>query len=181
MMEDLSLHILDIAENAVRAGATRITLTVIEDERRDLLKIEVLDNGGGMSPWTLRRALSPFFSSKGKRIGLGLPLLVQAAEQCGGGVSIRTAAGKGTKVTARFRYGHIDRPPLTNMKGTVMALVMGHAEIGLLYRHDRNGRMYRFRSRRFLGPSAAFAGLDPDSIGRIARHLESGLRRIGRT
>jgi Histidine kinase-, DNA gyrase B-, and HSP90-like ATPase len=181
MMEDLSLHILDIAENAIAAGATRIALTVIENERRDLLKIEVSDNGLGMSQRTVRRALDPFFSTKGKRTGLGLPLLAQAAEQCGGGVAILTAAGKGTKVTARFRYGHIDRPPLTNMKETLMALVIGHAEIEVLYRHDRNGRIYRFRSRRFLGPSAALAGLDPDSIGRIARDLKSGLHKIGRT
>jgi len=181
MMEDLSLHILDIAENAIAAGATRIALTVLEDERRDILKIEVSDNGLGMSRRTLRRALDPFFSSKGKRTGLGLPLLVQAAEQCGGGVAVSTAAGKGTKVTARFRYAHIDRPPLTKMKETLMALVIGHAEIEVVYRHNRNGRIYRFRSRRFLRTSAALKGLDPDSIGRIALDLESGLRKIGRT
>jgi len=181
MMDDLSLHILDIAENAVAAGATRIALAVIEDERRDLLTIEVSDNGRGMSQRTLRRALDPFFSTKGKRTGLGLSLLAQAAGQCGGNVAILSAAGKGTKVRARFRYGHIDRPPLTNMKQTLLTLVLGHAEIEVLYRHNRNGRIYRFRSRRFLAPSAARAGLDPDSIGRIDRELESGLHKIGRT
>jgi hypothetical protein len=181
MMEDLSLHILDIAENAIAAGATRISVMIVEDERRDLLRIEISDNGRGMSRRTLRRARDPFFSSQGKRTGLGLALLEQTAAQCGGGLIIRSARGKGTKVTAGFRFGHVDRPPLTHLRETLMALVFGHAEIEFLYRHDRNGRIYRFKSRRFLGPSAAAAGLDPNSIGPIARDLEAGLRKIGRT
>jgi hypothetical protein len=181
MMEDLSLHILDIVENAVVAGATRIVLTVTEDEERDLLYIRVADNGPGMSRRTLRRALDPFFTTKGKRTGLGLPLLAQAAEQCGGRLTIRTALRKGTQVTARFRHGHIDRPPLTNMRGTLLTLILGRPEIDFVYRHRRGERLFQFRSRRLLKRFDLSRGLSPDAIRAVSDALETGLGRLGRS
>ncbi|MBN2206415.1 MAG: ATP-binding protein [Candidatus Aminicenantes bacterium] len=181
MMEDLSLHILDIVENAVAAGATRIAVSVTEDERRDLLLIRVADNGPGMSKRALRRALDPFFSTKGKRTGLGLPFLAQAAEQCGGRMTLRAAPGRGTAVTSRFRYGHIDRPPLTNMKGTLLTIILGHPEIVLVYTHRRGERTFRFRSRTPPGPSGPAVGLGASSIAAVSDALEGGLRRLGRT
>jgi hypothetical protein len=181
MMEDLSLHILDIAENGIAAGAKRISISINENKKRDLLTIRVSDNGRGMSKDTLRRALDPFFSTKGKATGLGLALLAQAAEQCGGGLAIATAYGKGTKVMARFHYGHIDRPPLTNMTGTIATLVLGHPEVRFLYRHRHNGRVFRFDGRtlsRDFGPSPV---LNPALIAAVKKELRSGLGRIDRT
>jgi len=181
MMEDLSLHILDIVENAVVAGATRIVLSVTEDEERDWLSIRVSDNGPGMSRPTLRRALDPFFTTKNKRTGLGLPLLAQAAEQCGGGLTIRTELHKGTRVSARFRYGHIDRPPLTNMRGTLLTLILGHPEVDFIYRHRRAERAFLFRSRGPLRRFDLSRGLPPDAIRAVADALAEGLRRLGRS
>ena len=181
MMEDLSLHILDIAENAIAAGATRITVTINENEDRDLLVIQVSDNGPGFTPEFLRRALDPFFSTKGKRTGLGLPLLAQATELCGGNLTITTGPKKGARVAARFRHGHIDRPPLTNMRGTMMALVFGHPEIDFRYRHRRNERVFKFASRCFFQECRRSSWTDPLLIGRIDKILRAGLRAIGRT
>ncbi len=180
-MEDLSFHILDIAENAIAAGATRITVTIHENEKRNLLSLRVADNGPGMSPETLDRALDPFFSTKGKRTGLGLPLLAQAAEHCGGGLSVVSAPRKGTTVTARFRFRHIDRPPLTRMTATLAALILGHAEIDFRYCHRRNGRVFRFASRDFFLASGASSGLNSELIAAVKRKLQAGLKRIGRT
>jgi len=181
MMEDLSLHVLDIAENSIAAGATRITVIINENRKRNLLTLRVTDNGRGMSRAELRRARNPFFTTKEKRTGLGLPLLAQTAEHCGGGLMIATRPGKGTRVEARFRYGHIDRPPLTNMRGTMMALVFGHPEIDFRYRHRKDGRVFTFVSRRFI-PARLAAGMPaPETIGRVRRHLGAGLRRIGTT
>lgn len=181
MMEDLSLHILDIAENAIAAGATRIVVTVDEDEARDLLTIRVSDDGPGMAAKDLRRAADPFFTTKGKRTGLGLPLLAQAAEQCGGGLTVSSVRGKGTKVVARFRYRHVDRPPLTNMAGTLEVLVLGHPEIAFRYRHTRDGRAFRFSSPRPCRARPGRTAPSPGLIASVRAELERGLRRIGRT
>lgn len=181
MMEDLSLHVLDIAENAIAAGATRIAIVINENEQRDLLTIRISDNGRGMSKDTLRQALDPFFSTKGKKTGLGLSLLAQAADHCGGGLSIATAHRKGTKVMARFRHGHIDRPPLTNMTGTMTALVVGHPEIDFRYRHRRNGRAFAFASRPILKYAGASSGTSPRLIGKVRTMLQAGLGGIGTT
>jgi hypothetical protein len=181
MMEDLSLHILDIAENGIAAGAKRISIAINENKKKDLLTIRVSDNGWGMSKDTLRRALDPFFSTKGKATGLGLALLAQAAEHCGGGLAIATAYGKGTKVVARFHYGHIDRPPLTNMTGTIATLVLGHPEVDFFYRHSRDGRVFRFDGRRLIQGRGMSTGLDPAAIAAVKKGLKTGLRRIGRT
>ena len=181
MMEDLSLHVLDIAENSIAAGATRITVSINENRKRNLLTLRVADNGRGMSRVELRRARDPFFTTKEKRTGLGLPLLAQTAEQCGGGLTISTKPGKGTRVEARFRCGHIDRPPLTNMRGTMTTLVLGHPEIDFRYRHRRDGRIFAFASRRFIPASPAAGWLAPETIGRVRKHLGAGLRRIGTT
>jgi len=181
MMEDLSLHILDIAENAIAAGAKRITIAVNENEVRNLLTIRVTDNGPGIPPADLGRAADPFFTTKGKRTGLGLPLLAQSTGQCGGNLAVTSAAGKGSRVVARFRFRHIDRPPLTNMEGTLAVLVIGHPEIDFRYRHRKDGRVFRFDSRRFLKGIGRPWETSPDLIRAVITALRSGLESIGGT
>lgn len=179
MMEDLSLHILDLAENATSAGAKRVGIAVNENEGRDVLTIRVTDDGRGMSEEDTKRALDPFFTTKGKKTGLGLALLAQTAELCDGNVAISTTPGTGTRVTALFRYHHIDRPPLTKMAETVAMLVFGHPEVDFRYSHRRNGRAFRFESGRILGRSEAGPTCSPETIRAVQRELRRGLKRIG--
>jgi hypothetical protein len=179
MMEDLSLHVLDIAENAITAGAGRISISINENERRDLLTIRVSDDGRGMTDEELRRALDPFFTTKRKRTGLGLALLAQTAGSCGGRVAVASAPAKGTKVAVRMRYGHIDRPPLTKMAETLMMLVYGHPGIDFRYRHRRNGREFIFNSRRLLGGADEGTVIAPETIGAVRKSLRTGLEKIG--
>lgn len=128
-MEDLSLHILDIVENALRAGARNVIVRLSQSKREDRLVLEVIDDGEGMDEETVSRSLDPFFTTKeGKRIGLGLPLLAQAAEEANGKLYLESAPGKGTKVTATFRLSHIDRKPLGNLEETLRCLKAGHPE-----------------------------------------------------
>jgi hypothetical protein len=174
MMEDLSLHILDIVENAVTAGASRVRIAVNENERRDVLTIRVSDNGRGMSPEETARALDPFFTTGRKRTGLGLPLLAQTAEQCGGRLTLASLPGRGTRVAARFVYSHVDRPPLTKMAETMMTLFFGHPEIDLAYRHTRNGLRFSCLRRGRSGAAAA-----PAEIAGLRDALREGLTRIG--
>ena len=174
MMEDLSLHLLDIAENAVTAGATRVFIAVNENDRRDLLSVRVTDNGRGMSPEERERVFDPFFTTGRKRTGLGLPLLAQTAEACGGRVVLETAPGRGTRITARFRRNHVDRPPLTKIAETMLTLVFGHPDVGFRYRHARNGSVFLYYRRGAGGGAVA-----PGDIAALRDVYEAGLRRIG--
>jgi len=174
MMEDLSLHILDIAENAIAAGATRVLIAVNENEARDILAFRVTDNGRGMSREERERALDPFFTTKRKRTGLGLPLLAQTAEVCGGRVIIESVPRKGTRVIARFRFGHIDRPPLSKMAETMMMLFFGHADVEIRYQHTRNRMIFSYFRRAHGGRAAA-----PAEITALRDSLRTGLKRIG--
>ncbi len=176
MMEDLSLHILDIVENAVAAGATRVLVAVNENAARDVLIFRVTDNGRGMSEEERARAFDPFFTTGRKRTGLGLPLLAHTAEACGGRVVLDTAPGRGTRVVARFRLGHVDRPPLTRMAGTMMALFFGHPEVDFRYTHTRNGIRFSYLRRGRRGPATAVA---PAELAALREALRSGLARIG--
>ncbi|MBI4825403.1 MAG: ATP-binding protein [Nitrospirae bacterium] len=143
-MRDLSLHILDIAENSINAGADNILIKINEDTHENTMTIEVRDNGRGMDKETLLNVSDPFFSTKKVRgnIGLGIPLLKQMAEECGGKVEIETAEGIGTSITASFRHGHIDRKPLGDIASTITTLIYCHPAINFRYEHGRDGDIY---------------------------------------
>ncbi len=142
-MEEISLHILDIAENSLRANAKNVEILVACDRARDLLKIEVRDDGKGMDAETLACVRNPFFTTKHKKTGLGIPLLAQTAEQAGGGLTVDSSPGGGTKVTVTFRWSHIDRPMMGAMADTLMTLVAGHPELDLVYEEREDGKVFR--------------------------------------
>lgn len=142
-MEDLSLHILDIAENALRAHASRIEIVISSESGNDLLTVEVSDDGKGMDPDTLAKVRDPFFTTKRKKTGLGIPLIAQAAELAEGKFAIESTPGKGTRVKAVFRLSHIDRPAVGDMAGTVLILIAGHPEVDIIYEERRDGAVSR--------------------------------------
>ena len=135
-MEDISLHILDIAENSIRADAKNIDIMVIEDKKKDLLTLTIEDDGQGMDKSTKEHALDPFFTTKdGKKVGLGLSFLSQSAEEAGGKMIIESEPGKGTKVIATFSLGHIDRKPFGNLNETIKCLTITHPELNITFNH----------------------------------------------
>lgn len=147
-MEDLSLHILDIVENSIRAKASRIEIKVVEDTAKDLLTIEIEDNGQGIDAETVKKVLNPFFTTKRTRkVGLGLSLLSQAARESGGDVEIESKVGRGTRVKATFGYSHIDRKPLGNMEATLTTLIVGNPEVDFIYEHKRGELEYRLDTK----------------------------------
>lgn len=145
-MRELSLHILDILENSLMAGATRIELTIEEDLAADSLTITVKDNGRGISQEQLARALDPFYTTRAtRRVGLGLPLFKAAAERCNGSLAITSQVGQGTSVQAMFQHSHIDRAPLGDINSTLMAAILrGTADIGYVHRLKREGAVREF-------------------------------------
>lgn len=133
-MQELSLHILDLLQNSLAAGARKITLMVKDDPEEDKLTIVVTDNGHGMTAEQCSTATSPFCTSKNTRpMGLGLALLEMAVTQCGGQLHIESSPGHGTEVTASFSHSHPDRQPLGNMAGTIVSALLG--ETGLIFEY----------------------------------------------
>jgi anti-sigma regulatory factor (Ser/Thr protein kinase) len=177
MMEDLSLHILDIAENSIEAKARRIAIRVEELRSKDRLILEISDDGRGMGPRLLGRAFDPFVTTKKtRRVGLGLPLLAQAAEATGGRVRLRSAPGRGTKVRATFRLGHIDRQPLGDIAETLAVLIAGHPETEIRYTHVTDAGKYIFRSRDLGGPRPS----GPQGFSGIKANIRDGIARLRR-
>jgi anti-sigma regulatory factor (Ser/Thr protein kinase) len=179
-LEDLSLHILDIVENAIYAKAKKIDILVIEEPKEDRLVIEIKDDGIGMDEEVSRKAIDPFFTTRtSRRVGLGLSLMAQAAQEAGGMLRIESELGKGTKVRATFEYHHIDRKPLGNMIETMATLFLGNSNLTISYIHQKDGRSYtlssqwvreRFKNRSFT---------DPEVIQGLRKHLKEGLAQIG--
>ena len=147
-MEDLSLHILDIAENSIAASAGKIEIRIEEDQAKELLTIEITDDGKGMNEQTVKKALDPFFTTRTtRRVGLGLSLLAQAAKDTGGDLELNSAPGEGTQVKASFRLSHPDCKPMGDIGLTIKTLITGHPEIDLLYEHKKDNETYRFDTR----------------------------------
>jgi signal transduction histidine kinase len=147
-MEDISLHILDIVENSVAANADTIEIRITEDTEKDLLSLEIIDNGLGMDEETVKKVLDPFYTSKTvRRFGLGLPLLSEAAIAANGHLSITSKRGEGTKIRADFQYSHIDRKPLGDISQTIFTLVMGNPETDFVFTHKKNAQTSKFDTR----------------------------------
>ncbi len=150
MMTEISLNILDVAENSTRAGAKLVQITVDADFPADRLTVTIADDGCGMTPEQVARVTDPFFTSRTTRkVGLGVPFFKLAAESTGGSFSIESEAGAGTTVTAVFVLSHIDRMPLGDISSTIHTLVVYHPETDFLYRYRYNGREFTLDTREF--------------------------------
>ncbi|NLC55899.1 MAG: ATP-binding protein [Armatimonadetes bacterium] len=176
-MDEIALHILDLAVNAVSAGARRVTIAVTEDLAQDRLVVRVADDGKGMDAQHLDAVVERFASEKtGRRrpIALGLALLRQTAEQCGGEMRVESAPGQGTQVEVWMRHGHINRPPLGRRDETIFALCLGAPGVAVEFTHCRNGTVTHFDSAAVcqqLGPGASLQS--PEGIRAVREALES--------
>ncbi len=149
-MEDISLHILDLVENSIVAGAGNVEIKISEDLKEDLLKVEIIDDGRGMDESILKQALDPFFTTKTvRKVGLGLSLFREAARAANGDLSIQSEAGRGTELIATFQHSHIDRKPMGDMTKTMMTLIIGHPGIRFRYRHRKDDREYGLDTEKF--------------------------------
>lgn len=147
-MEDLSLHILDIAQNSIRAGAAKIEIDVVERPAENLLAFIIRDNGSGMTEDQLARLHDPFFTTRTtRRVGLGIPLLKQTAEQAGGGLTVTSAPGKGTTVEARYEYDNVDTPPLGDVAATLWTLIVTNPGVDFEYVHVRGAARFELNTR----------------------------------
>ncbi|MBN1979239.1 MAG: ATP-binding protein [Anaerolineae bacterium] len=146
-MRELSLHILDALENSLEAGATVVGLTIEEDLAADWLTITIQDDGLGMSVDQLARIFDPFFTTRETRhVGLGIPLFKAATGRCNGDLTIESQLEKGTTLRATFQHSHIDRAPLGDITGTLMAVILS-GSCDLRYIHKIDGREFAFSTK----------------------------------
>jgi anti-sigma regulatory factor (Ser/Thr protein kinase) len=174
-MEDISLHILDIVENSINAGATLVKIRITEKSSEDIFTVRVEDNGRGIPQEHLREALDPFYTTRTTRkIGMGLALLAQSARETGGDINISSAANKGTVVEARFRPGHIDMRPLGDIADTLIVLITGNPRVDFDFSYVKDGRECKFDTREI---KAELDGV-PINSAAVTVHLRSHLRDI---
>ena len=173
-MEDLSLHILDCAQNSIRAGAHLITITIEERINDNMFSITIEDDGKGMDQTTLKSAQDPFFSTKpNKRIGLGISMLAQAAKEADGAFSIDSCPGQGTTIQADFKHDHIDRKPLGKMADTIITLIAsGTEDLNILYIHLYDHQSFVFDTRTIKKELGGISIKDPSVLSELKNMID---------
>lgn len=179
-MIEISLHLLDLLQNCAHAQATRVALSVSIDKGSDRLTVTVEDNGRGMDEREKRRALDPFYTTqRGKKVGLGLPMVAQSASMAGGDVTVESKPGSGTKVVIAFSLCHVDRQPLGDLAATLVSFLAGNSEIETLFDYRGPGGAFSFVSSQLVSEREKAA------LGQIAflslaeEKLRDGLAKAG--
>lgn len=179
-MKEISLNILDVVGNSVKAKASRIDITVAESMARDIIELTIEDDGCGMSPEFLARVTDPFTTTRTTRkVGLGLPLLKMAAESCNGSFAIDSVEGRGTKVRATFQLSHLDRMPLGNMAETMVTLISACDSIRYVYTHQTDTDTFVMDTQeiqKVLGEEIPLSS--PEILAWINEYVKENLENI---
>ncbi len=147
-MKDLSLHILDIIENSVNAGAKNIEININENTVKDILTIRIKDDGKGMDKQLLNKVANPFVTTKiNKKIGLGISLFKQAAESANGYLLIDSNDKKGTDIKATFQDSHIDRKPIGDVAETLISAILLAPETDFILKYKKDNSKFFIKTK----------------------------------
>lgn len=175
-MLELAAHILDIAENSVRAKASLVEITIIENHEKNILSIEIKDDGAGMTPEEIKKAFDPFYTTKKvRRVGLGIPLLTDAAQRTGGDLILDSIQGKGTRLKVTFQRDHIDRQPLGDVTSTLIILIAGNSEVDFLFKYIKDDHEFELDTREIRKEIEDIPINHPEILKYIRGVLEDGL------
>lgn len=178
-MQELSLHILDLVQNSLTAGARQVEVKVLEDLAQNLFCISVQDDGCGMTPAQCQAALDPFVTSRTTRkVGLGLPLFKAAAEQAGGGLVISSTVGVGTIVQAKFQHDHLDRAPLGDMAETLVGIIALNESCRVLYQHSKVDREFRLDSEEIKGILGDVPLSHPEVVAWLGQYIRENEKLV---
>lgn len=187
-MREITLHMLDIAENSVTAGASIIEISIGEDLPNDRLKLVVQDNGRGMPAELLQRVTNPFVTSRTTRkVGLGIPLLKAAAEVCQGHFYLDSVPGQGTRLAVEFQRSHIDRMPLGDLAGTWLTLLIAYPEVHWLFHYQAKTREsaasteFTFDDAPIKQELAGISLTEPSILAFIKGLLQEGVSSVQQT
>jgi hypothetical protein len=178
-LREIALHLLDIAENSVTAGARNIEITVEEDLQSDRLKAVVQDDGRGMDEQLLARVTDPFVTIRTTRkVGLGIPLLKAAAEACNGYLCITSTSGKGTRLQVEFQRSHIDRMPLGDIAGTILTLVVAYPETHWVFHYRVDDTEFTFDDKPIKSELEEIPLTEPSILAFIRESLQEGVASV---
>lgn len=178
MMEELALHIMDILQNSLAAGAQNIELAIMEDRDRDLLRIQVKDDGRGMSAEELKWVQDPFYTTKrGGKVGLGVPMFKWVAEHCDGSFNMSSTLGKGTLLEATFKLSHVDRPPMGDLAGTVFGLVVSNPQVRFVIKYKSKGE-FIFDSKEVKDLLGDVPMSDAHVLGFLRGYINENLKDV---
>ena len=178
-MKELSLHLLDIAENSINAESSHITIIVEENSIDDRLTLTVKDNGRGMSEEMTQKIVDPFITSRTTRkVGLGIPLLKAAAEMCDGFLKIHSSPGVGTELIVQFQRSHIDRMPLGDLAGTILHLVVGNPQIHWTFIYKVNEDIYEFDDQLIKQELEGIPLSEPVILSFIRNEITTGIENL---
>ena len=175
-MKDISMHIMDILQNSIRAGAKNITFEFLELNTEDKLVLRFVDDGCGMDKTTAERVLNPFFTTRTTRkVGLGLPLLKQNAERTGGSLTINSEIGTGTEVVAQFGLSNIDLPPKGDLAGAIVLTVSANPDIRFVFHYKSGVIDYTFDTMEVNEALDGVAINDPQIIGYLREMVNENI------
>lgn len=178
-MRELTLHLLDIAENSISAGAKNIKVQIEENSEKDLLKLSVSDDGRGMSEETVKKVIDPFVTSRTTRkVGLGIPLLKEAAEACNGFFELTSTLGKGTDLCVQFQRSHIDRMPLGDVSTTFQNLFFSNPLVHWMFEYRIDENEFVFDDQEIKDALQGVSITEPEVIRVIRNMFEKGVNSL---
>ncbi len=179
MLPEISLNILDIAQNSVRAKASLIQILLHIESKEEKLTVTISDNGSGMTKEQLAHVTDPFYTSRTtRRVGLGIPFLKQSAECTGGAFSIESSVGKGTTVAVSYYLNHIDCMPLGDVNQTIEMLVTSYEDIDFVYRYEIDEKGYELDTRQMRQILGGVPFSEPDVRAFIKEYLKENKKEI---
>lgn len=178
-MRELSLNVLDIAQNSISANAPLIEIEVLEDTVKNELLVGIYDNGKGMTAEQVENVRDPFFTTRTTRkVGMGIPLFKLAAEQTGGHLDIQSAVGVGTRVTAVFKTDSIDFTPIGDMNSTVLMLITMNTDRDFIYRFGIDERIFTLSTQELKTVLGDVPLSEPSVSMWIKEYLEEQTQNI---
>lgn len=178
-MNELSLHILDICQNSIKANASLIQIIINENIDQNIFEITIKDNGVGMNAKTLSEVADPFFTTRTTRkVGLGISLFKMATEMADGCFTIDSVLNQGTEVHASFKHNHLDRAPLGNIAETISILVLNESGIDIYYEHIYNTTSFVFDTREIKKVLDGIPFTNYDVITWIKNNIKEGILDI---
>jgi hypothetical protein len=170
---------MDLVQNAITAKASRIDIHIVESQKSNTMKIDITDNGKGMSKEILQKVTDPFFTSRTTRnVGLGIPLYKQHVEQCNGKLEIISEEGKGTTLRSTMELNHIDRQPMGDIAGVLVLLLTANPNIRFIYEHETDNGKYVVDTAEINNTLGTESVKEPGILKFIKEMIEENLKDI---